>query len=118
MRLENLNIDLDNTFRCGQNFRWRRCEDGSWLGNVDGRAVRAAAQNGGLTLIGAKAEDEAFWRNYFDADSDYETLLSDLLAPGAVTLSSLLRTMGGIRPKSLIEMSDFPFLSRRQSESN
>ena len=79
MRLENLNIDLDNTFRCGQNFRWRRCEDGSWLGNVDGRAVRAAAQNGGLTLIGAKAEDEAFWRNYFDADSDYETLLSAVM---------------------------------------
>ena len=36
---------------------------------------------------------------------DYETLLSALLSHGAVTLSSLLRTMGGIRPQSLIEMN-------------
>ena len=61
MRLENLNIDLDNTFRCGQNFRWRRCEDGSWLGNVDGRAVRAAAQNGGLTLIQGCVHLPSLW---------------------------------------------------------
>jgi len=77
--IENLCIDLDNTFMCGQTFRWKKCADGSWLGNVDGRAVRAAAENGGLMLYGADAADEAFWRSYFDADSDYEAALAGVM---------------------------------------
>ena len=79
VRIEGLCIDLDNTFRCGQNFRWKRCEDGGYFGNVDGRAVRAVYQEGALLLHGAKAEDEAFWRHYFDADSDYDALLSSVM---------------------------------------
>ena len=31
VRIEKICIDLDNTFCCGQTFRWKRQEDGSWL---------------------------------------------------------------------------------------
>lgn len=79
VRIENLCIDLDNTFRCGQNFRWRRQDDGSWLGNVEGRAVRSVCEDGGMSLYGAEAADEAFWRSYFDADSDYEQELAGVM---------------------------------------
>ena len=77
--MENLCIDLENTFCCGQTFRWRRSAKGGWLGNVDGRAVRAVCENGGLSLYGAEAAEEAFWRDYFDADSDYEQLLGGVM---------------------------------------
>lgn len=76
VRIEKLCIDLDNTFRCGQTFRWKRQEDGSWLGNVDGHAVRAVREGDDLCLYGAQEADAAYWRKYFDADSDYEKLLS------------------------------------------
>ncbi len=73
--LRNLCIDLDNTLLCGQCFRWVRQADGSFCGNVEGKAVRAEVVGGDLVLHGAKAEEEAFWRHYFDADADYGTLL-------------------------------------------
>ena len=78
VRLEGIDIDLDNTFQCGQTFRWRRRDDGSYLGNVDGRAVRAELADNALVLHGALPEDEGFWRRYFDADSDYPALLADM----------------------------------------
>ena len=34
-------LDLAETFRCGQCFRWKRQPDGGWVGVVEGRAVRA-----------------------------------------------------------------------------
>jgi N-glycosylase/DNA lyase len=76
---DDLDIDLGNTFGCGQNFRWKRREDGAYLGNVEGRAVRARLQGRSLHLEGARPEDEAFWRSYFDAESDYPALLGEIM---------------------------------------
>ena len=50
VRLEGLAIDLDNTFQCGQTFRWRRLGVGSYLGNVEGKAVRAELADAGADL--------------------------------------------------------------------
>ena len=79
VKVENLNIDLDQTFHCGQNFRWKRQRDGSYLGNPAGHSVRALRQGNDLILQGAKAEEEPFWRRYFDADSDYAALLAPVM---------------------------------------
>lgn len=89
-------IHLDNTFGCGQTFRWRRLEDGSYAGNVQGRAVRAARDGRGLCLCGsgAQAGDEAFWRRYFDLDSDYAALLEPVMSP---PLRDALDACPGIR---------------------
>jgi N-glycosylase/DNA lyase len=82
-------LDLAQTLRCGQCFRWAQQPDGSWYGVVEGRAVRAwqsppdaqAAEHapGALVLqglAGPAPESEAdFWRRYFALDLDYPALL-------------------------------------------
>lgn len=91
---ENCEIDLENTFHCGQTFRWKRRGDGSFAGNVLGRAVRAQVRDGALCLLGAEAEDAPFWRAYFDLDSDYAALLAPVMDDH---LRGALRDCRGIR---------------------
>lgn len=91
---ENCEIDLENTFHCGQTFRWKRREDGSFAGNVLGRAVRAQVRDGALCLLGAAEEDAPFWRAYFDLDSDYAALLAPVMDDH---LRGALRDCRGIR---------------------
>ena len=91
---ENCEIDLENTFHCGQTFRWKRRGDGSFAGNVLGRAVRAQVRDGALCLLGAAEEDAPFWRAYFDLDSDYAALLAPVMDDH---LRGALRDCRGIR---------------------
>lgn len=76
---ENCEINLENTFHCGQTFRWKPLGDGSFAGNVEGRSVRAETVEGGLLLHGAEEKDAPFWRAYFDLDSDYAALLAPVM---------------------------------------
>ena len=103
VKIENLKVDLDQTFHCGQNFRWKRQPDGSYLGNPAGHSVRAVRQGEELLLYGAKTEDEPFWRRYFDADSDYAALLAPVM--DAHLQEALIRCPG-------IRLLDQPFLRR------
>ena len=41
-------FDLEQTFECGQCFRWNRLENGNWLGIVRGLVVEA--ENAGVIL--------------------------------------------------------------------
>ena len=91
---ENCEIDLENTFHCGQTFRWKRRGDGSFAGNVLGRAVRAQVRDGALCLLGAAEEDAPFRRAYFDLDSDYAALLAPVMDDH---LRGALRDCRGIR---------------------
>ena len=43
-------FDADNTFDCGQCFRWDREEDGSYTGVAFGRAVNIKKEDGGLVI--------------------------------------------------------------------
>lgn len=65
-------FDLDQTLNCGQSFRWRREADGDFIG-VAGRYPARMRQQGDDILIISTA-DEAFWRYYFDTDTDYGAL--------------------------------------------
>lgn len=100
VKIENLKVDLDQTFHCGQSFRWKRQPDGSYLGNPAGHSVRAVRQGEELLLYGAKTEDEPFWRRYFDADSDYAALLAPVM--DAHLQEALIRCPG-------IRLLDQPF---------
>ena len=98
---ENCEIDLENTFHCGQTFRWKRRGDGSFAGNVLGRAVRAQVRDGALCLLGAAEEDAPFWRAYFDLDSDYAALLAPVMDDhlrGALRDCRGIRLLGFLRP--------------------
>lgn len=65
---------LPETLDCGQAFRWRPREDGSWEGVAGGRYLRLERQGPDLFLHGAGEADFPFWRRYFDLDRDYEAL--------------------------------------------
>ena len=65
---------MAETLDCGQAFRWRPLEDGSWEGVAGGRYLRLEARGEDLLLSGPGGEDTAFWRNYLDLDRDYPAI--------------------------------------------
>lgn len=76
-------LNLKQVFECGQAFRWTQESDGCWLGVVDSAVVRCWQEGEILFLkqlnTEAQSKDEAFWRNYFDLNRNYEVLKASLL---------------------------------------
>ncbi|MDR1067724.1 MAG: 8-oxoguanine DNA glycosylase [Clostridiales Family XIII bacterium] len=75
-------FNLDDTFDCGQCFRWNRESDGSWSGIVAGAFANISfaptrGENTGSVVIwsnlhaGDPARREAYWRDYLDLGRDY-----------------------------------------------
>lgn len=64
-------INLSQTFDCGQCFRWTAMPDGSFSGVAFGKSVRARLQNDSLVIDGADDADRVLWQSYFDLDADY-----------------------------------------------
>ncbi len=88
--LENVKcFNLPLTLDCGQAFRWREQEDGSWSGVVKGEFLNIKKDGDTVILKNTtkKAYDE-IWSHYFDFDKDYEkicqTLKNDSLLSGTV----------------------------------
>ena len=73
-------LELSETLDCGQCFRWRQQEDGSYRGVVRGRSVRASRDDGRLILDGADEADRELWADYFDLSRDYGAIRSRLAA--------------------------------------
>ena len=88
-------IDLTHTFECGQCFRWVPAEDGAYAGAAGGAAARIALEGTTLT-IDATGGDEAFWRDYFDLDTDYGRIKAELTA-GEPRMADACRYGSGIR---------------------
>ena len=85
-------IDFKETFASGQTFAFAPNGGGYW-GVVDNRPAWA---DDGQKLIRCRAEDEAFWRGYFEPDKDY----SDILAPfleSDPALAACVKAFAGIR---------------------
>ena len=63
---------LEHIFECGQCFRWVPADDGSgdYIGAAGGYPARISMRGRDL-VIEAAGGDEAFWRDYFDLDTDY-----------------------------------------------
>ncbi len=72
-------LDLASTLDCGQAFRWIEQEDGSFSGVAWDRAVNVKLDGGTLTIEGADESDLAYFRNYFDLDTDYSKI-KDILS--------------------------------------
>lgn len=71
--------DLTHIFECGQCFRWVPDGSGAYTGAAGSFAARVSLQDGRLT-VDATGGDEAFWRRYFDLDTDYGEIKSRLVA--------------------------------------
>lgn len=64
-------FSLKNTFACGQCFRWKEQNNGSFSGVAGGRNVNIS-YDGVLHIKGAKREDIEFWINFLDITRDYD----------------------------------------------
>lgn len=72
-------LSLEKTLESGQCFRWRREEtDGAviYRGIVGTRAARIRQEADGITLLDAEESELRFWKDYFDAETDYEAILN------------------------------------------
>lgn len=59
-------------FECGQAFRWKREEDGSYTTIAFGKVVNVKKQEEDIVLTGTNIEDfNNIWYNYFDLGRDY-----------------------------------------------
>lgn len=70
-------FSLSDTLDCGQCFRFYPLEDGCWEGIAHGRLLRLGLEKDRLTLYRTtRAEFESVWRQYFDLDRDYASILA------------------------------------------
>jgi N-glycosylase/DNA lyase len=66
-------LDIELCIFCGQAFRWKKNDDGSFHGIVDGKITDIEQSDGKIIFRSTSKEDfENVWKNYFDFDADYE----------------------------------------------
>ena len=98
----------EHTFECGQCFRWRRENDGSYSGVVSGAFANlsyvpyAGEKDRGVIIIRSDllADDpvrrEKYWRNYLDLDRDYGAV-KQMLATNDEIMARAIEAGKGIR---------------------
>lgn len=93
IKAKKLNFDPKQTFFCGQCFRWKELENGSFSGIVAGKRIT-------VTDNGAHIEIESdhtrkFLENYFDLAADYSAYIAQFSADP--TLKAACERSPGIR---------------------
>lgn len=77
--VECLNIEL--CVFCGQAFRWKKNNDGSYHGVVDGKITDIIQSDDKIIFKNTSPEDfESLWKEYFDIDADYKSYCETLAA--------------------------------------
>ncbi len=89
-------FNLEDTFECGQCFRWDKQPDGSYTGVAMGRALAVCQQGVEVFLRGAGLQDyKNIWERYFDLARDYKQVRSALA--GDCVMDSAMAHGEGIR---------------------
>lgn len=65
-------------FECGQAFRWEAEEDGSYTTVAFGRVLNVKVVDGVVELNTTIEEFERIWRDYFDLDRNYASMIETL----------------------------------------
>ncbi len=74
---ECLNVEL--CLFCGQAFRWKKNDDGSFHGVVDGKVTDIAERENSIIFKNTSKEDfEELWCDYFDLERDYVSVCEKL----------------------------------------
>ncbi len=70
---------LQQTFECGQCFRWEAEEDGSYTGIAYERVINIKQDNEKIIFQNISYEEfNTIWRKYFDLDRDYNAIKNKL----------------------------------------
>lgn len=93
--ITNSNFNLQQTFLCGQCFRWRESEPGVFSGIAYGRKISVSRKGNKIILSGISKEDIPLWQNYFDLETNYGAIISRLSADK--TLRAACECSPGIR---------------------
>jgi N-glycosylase/DNA lyase len=72
-------FDPKHIFECGQCFRWKAQEDGSYTGVAKGRVINVLREGDIVYLKNTNLEDfNNIWKEYFDLDTDYTKIKNEL----------------------------------------
>lgn len=72
-------LDLEQTLDCGQSFRWKKQDDGSFKGVAYNKSVVMDLQGEDLYIHNATEEDfYEIWKNYLDLDLDYGKIRKEI----------------------------------------
>lgn len=88
-------FELADTLLCGQCFRFKEREDGSFFGVAMGKEITLRKDGDTLTLF-CSGEDFKLWRTYFDLDTDYGKI-KESLSKIHPTLAEASKFAPGIR---------------------
>jgi N-glycosylase/DNA lyase len=71
-------FNITHIFECGQCFRWNREDDGSYTGVVKNKVINVLQQENTVEFNNINTDDFDIIKNYFDFDTDYETIKNTL----------------------------------------
>ena len=90
-------FDLDNTFNCGQCFRWNDSGNGRYHGIVGEHELTVYNDNGTVVLENASEQEFlSLWQSYFDLNTDYDDIRLTL-AERCPELKCAIDSINGIR---------------------
>ena len=91
-------FDIEQTFSCGQCFRWEKEVDGSFTGIAFGKVLNIKkAGEGMFLLINTNLQEfDDIWKKYFDFDRDYGKIKS-ILSKDDEIMREAVAFGGGIR---------------------
>ena len=87
-------LDLMQTFECGQCFRWNREDDGSYTGIALGYPANMKLVEGMLVIEGYG--DREFWEDYMDLESDYEDMQKAICEGECEILPEAVKAAGAV----------------------
>ena len=97
IEIENVkDFDLKDTLLCGQCFRFKEQEDGSFFGVARDKMLSLEKQGDTLVLYTNEEDFLGFWKDYFDLDLDYGEVKKKL-SKFHPTLSEAVKFAPGIR---------------------
>ncbi len=88
-------LDLEQTFECGQCFRWNREEDGSYTGIALGYPANMKLDGDTLVIEGYGGRE--FWEEYMDLNSDYGEMQKAICSGECEILPEAVKRGSGIR---------------------
>lgn len=72
------NFNLEETFECGQCFRWKKLDNEKYEGIAYGKKLTLQKINDDLIIENISENELPFWEEYFDLKEDYGKIISDL----------------------------------------
>ena len=91
------NFDLEQTFNCGQCFRWNKSESGSFVGVALNKKIELYRQNNSIIINNMSLpEFQNTWVHYFDLNTNYAEIKNQLCSLNS-TLKSAAEFAPGIR---------------------